>query len=77
MEKICSACSSRYGILADFCGYCGAELPDTELSGEFLEEKEEHNRIICTSAMGHLLQLGFKDDQRYCTACGSPLPVVH
>lgn len=75
--KICSSCSAEYGVLADYCGRCGAKLPKAAISAELREQKEQNNRILCTSEQGHTLQLDFTEKPRFCIACGSPLPALH
>lgn len=74
--KICDSCGAVFGVLADYCGNCGTKLPRAILSEELETEKEEHNRIICKSALGHTLQQDqTHGSQSFCTACGAHLPI--
>lgn len=74
--KICPKCSAEHGILADYCGRCGTQLPQKKLSMKLREQKAEHYAIICKGGERHAVQAAVGKKTNFCIACGIALHTV-
>lgn len=75
-KRKCTNCGAQYGILADYCGKCGTQLPLKRISMKLQKQKVEHYAIICKGGERHAVQAAFGKKANFCIACGDALPTV-